>query len=73
VQGCTGQINFSAGGRIFLVELKKPGGKLTPLQEKMKKKFEDMGFKFYVIDSYELVEELINENDLRFGGDPFHG
>jgi hypothetical protein len=62
--GCRGvpdRLIFLPGGRIFLVELKKPGGKLTLLQEKMKKKFEDMGFKFYVIDSYELVEEFINE------------
>lgn len=62
--GCSGvpdRLVFLPEGRIFLVELKKPGGKLTPLQEKMKKKFEEMGFKFYVIDSYELVEEFINE------------
>jgi hypothetical protein len=62
--GCSGvpdRLVFLPGGQIFLVELKKPGGKLTLLQEKMKKKFEDMGFKFYVIDSYELVEEFINE------------
>ncbi len=74
--GCSGvpdRLVFLPRGRIILVELKKPGGELTPLQVKMKRKFEALGFKFYVIDSYEKVEELINENDLRFGGDPFHG
>jgi len=62
--GCNGvpdRLVFLPGGQILLVELKKPGEDLTPLQKSMRKKFLNLGFKYYVIDSYEKVEDLINE------------
>ena len=59
--GVPDRLVFLPGGRIFLVELKKPGEKLTPLQTSMSHKFIKLGFTYYVIDSYEKVEEMINE------------
>ncbi len=40
-------------GKIYFVELKAPGKKLRPLQLKRKEQLESLGFKVYVIDSYE--------------------
>lgn len=62
--GCSGvpdRLVFLPGGKIILVELKAPGKKLSPLQEKMRKFFIDLGFKYYVIDCYEKVDELVQE------------
>lgn len=62
--GCSGvpdRLVFLPGGKLILVELKAPGKNLSPLQEKMRKFFIDLGFKYYVIDCYEKVEELVQE------------
>ncbi|NFQ33533.1 VRR-NUC domain-containing protein [Clostridium sporogenes] len=48
-------------GRIAFVELKAPGKKLRPIQIKRKNQLESLGFKVYVIDSYEGVEHFICE------------
>jgi hypothetical protein len=60
-RGVPDRIVFLPEGRIYLVELKKPGEKLRPLQLKVKSKFEKLGFKYYVVDSYKKVEDFINE------------
>lgn len=62
--GCRGvpdRLVFMPNGRIYLVELKSPGQKLRPLQKHMRKKFIDLGFKYYVIDSYKAIEVFISE------------
>jgi hypothetical protein len=62
--GCSGvpdRLVFLPKGKIVLVEIKKPGERLRPLQLLMKEKFEKLGFTYYVIDSYERVEEMIHE------------
>jgi len=48
-------------GRVVFVELKAPGKKLRPLQEKRKQQLEKLGFKVYIIDSYERVNEFLQE------------
>lgn len=48
-------------GKCYFVELKKPGEELRPLQEAVKRKYESMGFKVYVIDTKEKVGEFIHE------------
>lgn len=58
--GVPDRIVFLPKGRIYLVELKAPGRKLTKLQNRTKKQFEKLGFTYYVISSYEEVEEFIN-------------
>jgi hypothetical protein len=62
--GCRGvpdRLVFMPGGRIYLVELKAPGQKPRPLQKHMRKKFAKLGFKYYVIDTYETVEVFLSE------------
>lgn len=48
-------------GKSYFVELKKPGEDLRPLQKVVRKRFKKLGFKVYVIDSYEKVGEFVNE------------
>ncbi|WP_333638541.1 VRR-NUC domain-containing protein [Tissierella praeacuta] len=48
-------------GQCYFVELKKPGEDLRPLQKVVKKRFRELGFEVYVIDSIEKVGEFINE------------
>lgn len=48
-------------GKTYFVELKAPGEKLRALQKYRKRQFKKLGFKIYVIDSMEKVEEFINE------------
>lgn len=59
--GVPDRLVFMPGGRIYLVELKAPGRTLTKLQLKVKAMFEGLGFKYYIINSYEAVEEFIDE------------
>lgn len=48
-------------GQCYFVELKKPGEKLRPLQNVVRKRFKKLGFEVYVIDSLEKVGEFIDE------------
>lgn len=48
-------------GKIYFAELKALGGKLRPLQAKRKDKLESLGFKVYVIDTFEKVDELLKD------------
>ncbi len=62
--GCRGvpdRLVFMPAGRIYLVELKAPGRRPSVLQKYMRNKFTRLGFKYYVIDSYEGAEVFINE------------
>lgn len=48
-------------GQCYFVELKRPGEKLRPLQKVVRKRFQKLGFKVYVIDSIEKVGDFISE------------
>ena len=48
-------------GKLCFVELKAPGRKLRPLQLKRKKQLKRLGFKVYVIDSFEKIDLFIQE------------
>ncbi len=47
-------------GQTYFVELKAPGRKLRPLQEYRKKQLEDLGFKVFVVDSLDGLEEMLD-------------
>jgi len=53
------RIVFKSGGSMFFAEMKRPGGKATPLQLKDHAKRRAMGFRVYVIDTRELVDKVI--------------
>lgn len=48
-------------GKVAFVEVKSPGETLRKIQIKRKKQLESLGFKVYVLDSIEKVEEVIHE------------
>jgi hypothetical protein len=61
MNGVPDRIALFPHGKIVFIEFKAPGRKLRPLQEKRKEELEALGFKVYVIDSVEGVEEAIDE------------
>ena len=48
-------------GRLAFVELKAPGKKLRPLQEKRKRQLEALGFSVFVVDSIEQIGGILDE------------
>ena len=48
-------------GKIYFIELKASEKKLRPLQLKRKEQPESLGFKVYVIDSYEKIDLFLQE------------
>ena len=62
-------------GRAIFVEVKRPGEKARPLQERRRQQLSKIGFLAEVVDSYKAVDELFRANPLREGdrGDPTCG
>ena len=52
-------------GKIGFVETKRPGGEPRPIQKKRIRQFKNLGFKVYVLDRKENIDEIIK----RIGGD----
>lgn len=44
----------------FFIEFKRPGGKLTPLQEGVRQQIVRLGFKYYLVDSTEQGKRIID-------------
>lgn len=59
--GVPDRIVLIPGGRIYFVELKRPGGKPRPLQRHVMKKIIKFGFNVRVIDSEEAINEFVSE------------
>ncbi len=49
------------GGRCGFVEVKAPGKKMRALQRVRHEMLKALGFKAYVLDSREQIEEIIND------------
>lgn len=49
------------GNRIYFVELKRPGGKTSQLQDRQIGRLRDLGCKAFVIDSKEGVDKFLND------------
>lgn len=49
------------GGAVAFVELKAPGRKLRPLQERRKRQLEELGFKVYCIDGISMIGGILDE------------
>jgi hypothetical protein len=47
------------GGKAFFVELKCPGEKPRPLQQKRAKELRNLGFEVYCLDSIEAVQTFV--------------
>jgi hypothetical protein len=59
--GVPDRIVLLPNGNVVFAELKAPGKNLRPLQIKRKEQLETLGFKVYIIDSYEKVDAFIQE------------
>ena len=59
--GVPDRIVLLPGKEVVFVELKGPSKSLRPLQLKRRKQLEALGFAVYVLDSYQAVEELMQE------------
>jgi len=49
------------GGRIAFVELKAPGGQVTPQQKNCQREIKALGFEVLNIDSKQYVDDFINK------------
>lgn len=48
-------------GKLAFIELKAPGKRLRPLQEKRKKQLEALGFSVFCIDGTEQIGGILDE------------
>lgn len=48
-------------GKVAFVEVKKPGGKLRPLQVLRKQELESRRFKVFILNNKKEVEKIVNE------------
>lgn len=61
LDGVPDRIVLLPGRKIAFVELKAPGEKPRPLQEKRKRQLEALGFPVYVIDGAEQIGGVLDE------------
>lgn len=61
LDGVPDRIVLLPGRKIAFVELKAPGKKPRPLQEKRKRQLEALGFPVYVIDGAEQIGGVLDE------------
>ena len=59
--GCPDRIVLLPKARIAFVEVKAPGEKPRPLQESRHRILKRLGFKVYVIDGIEQIEQMLDE------------
>ena len=60
-RGVPDRICILPKGRTVYVEMKAPGGKLSPLQHKRIQELEKRGHEVYVLASKQQVDEFISE------------
>lgn len=61
MSGMPDRLILLPGGKVYFVELKKPGGKLKKLQQKRAEMLKALGFSVYCLDSNETVDSFIKE------------
>jgi len=60
-RGVPDRIVLLPGGRVVFVEMKRPGGRMSPLQQKWARDLRALGHQVYVIDSHEEIDRFIRE------------
>ena len=61
LDGVPDRLILSPGGKAAFVEVKKPGEKLRPLQQRRKKQLEALGFSVYVLDGIEQIGGILDD------------
>jgi len=59
--GVPDRIVLMPQGRMFFVEVKAPGQKPRKIQEVIHKRLRALGFRVYVIDGTEQIEEVLTD------------
>lgn len=59
--GVPDRIILMSGGIMAFAELKAPGKKLRPLQERRKRQLESLGFSVFCIDNIKCIGGIIDE------------
>ena len=59
--GVPDRIILMPGCKVAFAEIKAPGKKLRPLQERRKRQLESLGLLVYCIDRPEQIGEILNE------------
>lgn len=60
LDGVPDRLVLFENGRIGFVELKAPGKKIRPLQEKRKRQLESLGFLVFCVDDTDQIEEVLH-------------
>lgn len=60
LDGVPDRLVLLQNGRIGFVELKAPGQKMRPLQEKRKRQLEALGFLVFCVDGTDRIEEVLH-------------
>ena len=60
LDGVPDRLVLLPGGHMAFVELKAPGKKLRPLQERRKEQLEGLGFRVYVVDKPEQIGGILD-------------
>lgn len=61
--GVPDRILMLPGGRLFLVELKRPGGRPRPLQVAMHRRLAALGFPVHVVDDADAFYRTVVDGD----------
>ena len=61
MNGVPDRIVLMPDGKMAFVELKAPGKKMRPLQEKRKRTLEELGFLVFCVDSKEMIGGVLHE------------
>ena len=59
--GVPDRIILMSGGKMAFAEIKAPGKKLRPLQERRKRQLESLGFSVFCIDNTECIGGVLDE------------
>lgn len=61
LDGMPDRLVLFPSGKLGFVELKAPGKKMRPLQEKRKRALEELGFLVFCVDSKEMIGGVLHE------------
>ncbi len=61
VNGVPDRLLLFMGGKVAFAEVKAPGEKPRPLQVHRMKQLRELGFRVYVIDSADQIQNLLDE------------